>query len=59
MSVELLKDIKEELRELRVLYQSLVEKFLPTEEPTEEERKAIADPDELIDEKTLMDTLER
>ena len=59
MSVELLRDIKEELKELRVLYKSLVEKVIPVEEPTEEERKAIEETDELVDEKTLMDHLGR
>ena len=59
MGVELLKDIKEELKELRVLYQTLVEKFLPITDPTKEEQKAIEEHDEIVDEKTLMTTLEQ
>jgi hypothetical protein len=41
MSVEVLKDIRKELKELRLLYKELVEKLIPTEQPTPEERKAI------------------
>jgi len=57
MSVEVLKDIREELRELRLLYKELVEKLIPVEEPSEEERKAIEEKDEIIDEKELMKVL--
>ena len=41
MSVEVLKDIRNELRELRVLYKELVEKLIPVEEPASEEKRAI------------------
>lgn len=57
MSVEVLKDIREELKELRLLYKELVEKHLPVEEPSEEERKAIEEKDEIADEKELMKAL--
>lgn len=57
MSVEVLKDIKQELKELRLLYKQLVEKLIPTEEPTEEEIKAIKEKDEIIGEKELMEAL--
>ena len=57
MSVEVLKDIKQELKELRLLYKQLVEKLIPTEEPTEEEVKAIKEKDEIIGEKELMKAL--
>lgn len=50
MSVKVLKDIREELRELRLLYKELVEKLVSVEEPSEEERKA-------IEEKELMKAL--
>ena len=36
----MLKDIREELKELRLLYQELVEKHLPVEEPSEEDTTA-------------------
>ena len=57
MSVEVLKDIREELRELRLLYRGLVEKLIPVEEPSEEERKAIEEKDEIAEEKEVMKTL--
>jgi len=59
MSVEILKDIREELKELRLLYKELVEKLIPVEEPTEEERKAIREKDEIASEKELMKALGR
>lgn len=57
MSVEVLKDIRKELRELRLLYKELVEKLIPTEQPTPEERKAIEEKDEVANEKELMKAL--
>ena len=57
MSVQVLKDIREELRELRLLYKELVEKLIPVEEPSEEERKAIEEKDEIAEEKELMKAL--
>jgi hypothetical protein len=57
MSVEVLEDIRKELRELRLLYKELVEKLVPTEKPTPEERKAIEENDEKADEKKLMEAL--
>ena len=59
MSVEVLKDIRNELRELRLLYKELVEKLIPTKQPTAEERKAIDDKDEVANEKELMKTLDK
>jgi hypothetical protein len=57
MSVEVLKGIRKELEELRLLYKELVEKLIPTEQPTLEERKAIENTDEVVNEKELMKTL--
>ncbi len=57
MSIEVLKDIRKELRELRLLYKELVEKLIPTEQPTPEERKAIEDKNEVANEKELMKAL--
>jgi len=57
MSVEVLKDIREELKELRLLYKELVERLIPLEEPTEEERRAIREKDEIASEKELMKAL--
>jgi hypothetical protein len=57
MSVEVLKDIRQELIELRLLYKQLVEKLIPTEESTPAERKAIQEKDEIVEEKELMKAL--
>ncbi|MCJ7698685.1 hypothetical protein MUO56_00345 [Candidatus Bathyarchaeota archaeon] len=57
MSVEVLKDIREELRELRVLYKELVEKLIPVEEPTGEEKRAIEEKDEIVGERDMMKVL--
>ena len=57
MSVEVLKDIREELKELRVLYKELVEKLIPVEEPTSEEKRAIEEKDEIADEREMMKAL--
>ncbi|MHA1713217.1 MAG: hypothetical protein ACTSW4_04125 [Candidatus Ranarchaeia archaeon] len=51
MILDVLKDTKEELRGLRVLYKGLVEKFLPVEEASEDEQKAIEEQDGIADEK--------
>jgi len=57
MSVEVLKEIRKELKELRLLYKELVEKLIPVEEPTVEERKAVREKDEVAGEKELMKAL--
>jgi hypothetical protein len=57
MSVKVLKDIREELKELTLLYKQLVEKLVPTENPTEEEKKAIEEKDKTCDEEELMKAL--
>ena len=57
MSVEVLKDIKKELKELRILYKELVEKLIPVEEPTSEEKRAIEEKGEIADERAMMKAL--
>ena len=57
MSVEVLKDIREELKELRILYKELVEKLIPLEEPTSEEKGAIEEKDQIADEREIMKAL--
>ena len=57
MSTRVLEDIREELKEIKLLYKELVEKLVPTEEPTEEEKKAIREKDEVASEEELMKTL--
>ena len=57
MSTRVLEDIREELKEIKLLYKELVEKLMPTEEPTKEEKKAIREKDEIASEEELMKTL--
>jgi hypothetical protein len=54
---EVLEEIREELQEIKLLYKELVDKLVPIEEATEEEKKAIEEKDEIADEKELMQTL--
>lgn len=53
-----MEEIRTELNELRLLYKELVEKLIPVEEPSPEERAAIEKEDELADEKELMNALD-
>jgi len=55
-STEILEEIRTELKELRMLYKGLVDKLVPTEEPTPEEKRAVEE-DELADEEELMRAL--
>jgi hypothetical protein len=52
-----LKDIQDEVRELRMLYKQMLDRLVPTEIPTKEERKAIAERDEIAEERELMKAL--
>jgi hypothetical protein len=57
VSARVLEDIREELEEIKLLYKELVEKLIPTEEPTKEEKKAIREKGEVANEEELMKTL--
>lgn len=57
MSTKVLEDIREELKEIKLLYKELVDKFVPVEEPTRAEKKAIREKDEICDEDELMKAL--
>lgn len=50
-------EIKEEVRELRVLYKELMDRLIPVEKPNAAERKAIGSKDEVASEKELMEAL--
>ncbi len=52
-----LDEIKEEVRELRVLYKELIERLVPVETPTKEERKALEKTVEVAGERELMRVL--
>jgi len=58
VGTNVLKDIREELKELKLLYKELVEKLIPIEEPTKAEKKAIEEEDETANEKELMTALD-
>jgi len=53
----LLKEIREELREIKMLYKGLVERLIPVEEPLEDEKEAIKSSDETVSEKEIMEAL--
>jgi hypothetical protein len=57
LSTKVLEEIREELQEIKHLYKELVDKLIPVEEATQEEKKAINEKDEVADEKELMQTL--
>ncbi|MEM0058697.1 MAG: hypothetical protein QXG58_06130 [Candidatus Bathyarchaeia archaeon] len=59
MSLEVLEEIRKELRELRLLYKELAEKLIPVEKPTPEEQKAIEEKDEIDGEDELMKVLDK
>jgi len=57
LSTKVLEEIREELQEIKHLYKELVDKLIPVEEATPEEKKVINEKDEVADEKELMQTL--
>jgi hypothetical protein len=56
-TLRLLKEIQDELREIKLLYKEHVEKLIPVEEPLEDEKKAIEVSDEVVNEDEMMKTL--
>ena len=56
MTTKVLEEIREELQEIKHLYRELVNKLIPVEEATQEEKKVINEKDEVADEKELMQT---
>ncbi len=57
MSTKVLESIREELLELKLLYKELVDKLIPTQEPTDEEKKAIEYRGEIADEEEIIENL--
>lgn len=55
--VAILKEIREELKEIRLLYKGLIERLIPIEEPLKDEKEAIESSDEVIGEEEIMKTL--
>jgi len=58
MSTKEFKIIRNEIRELRMLYKNLIDKIIPMEEPTSSDKSAIKKKEEIIDEYSLMKTLD-
>lgn len=54
---EILREILEELREIKLLYKGLIERIIPVEEPLEDEKEAIESSDEVVSEEELMEVL--
>lgn len=52
-----LRDLQEEVRELRVLYKEMLDRILTSEEPTEEEKQALTAPDKIAHERELLKAL--
>ena len=57
MEDQALQNIVEELRELRLLYQTLVDKLVPIAEADPEEEEALSSDDEYASEKELFKAL--
>lgn len=58
MSTKEFKIIRNEIRELRILYKNLIDKIVPLEEPTPNDKSAIKKKEEVVDESSLMKTLD-
>lgn len=54
---ELLREIHEELVEIKLLYKGLVERLIPLEKPLNDEEKAIKAADDVASEEELMEAL--
>ena len=53
----LLSEIREELREIKLLYKALTERLMPIEEPLNDEKEAIKGSNEVATEEELMEAL--
>ena len=57
--LEILSEIRNELKELRLLYRELVDRLIPIEEPEADERRAIEEGDEIVSEEDLLRALRK
>ena len=55
--LEILSEIRNELKKLRLLYRELVDRLIPMEEPEADERRAIEEEDEIVSEDELFRVL--
>lgn len=58
MSTKELKMIRDEIKEMRLLYKNLVDKSIPLEEPTASDRSAIKKKEKIVKESSLMKALD-
>jgi len=54
-----LSELRDELKELRLLYRELVDRLIPLEEPEADERRAIEEEDEIVSEEDLLRVLRK
>ena len=57
MDEQALREIMQELRELRLLYKTLVDKLVPLDDAEEYEKEAIEEGDEYADEDEILKAL--
>ena len=57
--LEILDEIRKELKELRLLYRELVDRLIPVKEPETDERRAIEEEDEIVSEEDLLRALRK
>jgi len=57
--LEILSEIRNELKKLRLLYRELVDRLIPMEEPEADERRAIEEEDEIVNEDELLRVLRK
>lgn len=58
MSTKELRAIKNEIKELRMLYKNLVDKVIPVEEPTADDKHAIKKKERIVEEDDLIRALD-
>lgn len=58
MSVKELRAIRNEIKEFRILYKNLVDKLIPLEEPTSDDKRVIKKKERIVKEDELMRVLD-
>lgn len=58
MSAKELRAIRNEIKELRLLYKNFVDKVIPLEEPTVDDKRAIKKKERIVKEDELMRALD-
>lgn len=58
MSTKEFKIIRDEIKELRLLYKNLIDKVIPLEEPTPSDKSSIKKKETIVKESSLMNALD-